>query len=72
MAERISDSSLASSNLSWAILAFSPARRAARRIWRELRVVGRRRALLKPALTWFSEHLEAELTELDTEIAQGE
>ena len=29
-------------------------------------------ALLKPALTWFSEHLEAELTELDTEITQGE
>lgn len=29
-------------------------------------------ALLKPALTWFSEHLGAELTELDTEIAQGE
>jgi len=29
-------------------------------------------ALLKPALTWFSEHLEAELTELDTEIAQSE
>jgi hypothetical protein len=28
-------------------------------------------ALLKPALTWFSEHLEAELTELDTEIAQA-
>lgn len=23
-------------------------------------------ALLKPTLTWFSEHLEAELTELDT------
>jgi hypothetical protein len=29
-------------------------------------------ALLKPTLRWFSEHLEAELTELDTEIAQGE
>jgi hypothetical protein len=28
-------------------------------------------ALLKPALTWFSEHLGAELTALDTEIAQG-
>jgi hypothetical protein len=27
-------------------------------------------AVLKPTLTWFSEHLEAELTELDTEIAQ--
>jgi hypothetical protein len=27
-------------------------------------------AVLKPALTWFSEHLEAELAELDMEIAQ--
>jgi hypothetical protein len=29
-------------------------------------------ALLKPTLTWFSEHLDAELTVLDTEIAQSE
>ena len=30
------------------------------------------RALLKPALTWFSQHLDAELTVLDTEMAQSE